>query len=148
MDLMDRNDLRELLKQAAPGTLLGTYDCRERGVVEERSDGQQRWFRSDGTDQANRALAKLIAAAVNALPWLLDELDNEETASLAVINLLTEERDAARAEIKRLQAIAEDLAQSVGTWREVAEVGWGKPPAGIAEHLSSRILAKIRGVEP
>lgn len=74
--------------------------------------------------------ARLIAAAVNALPTLLDELD-ELRAEVGVrrdarkgLAHMTEARNNARAEVKRLTAQVERVRALADEWTYNGEFGW------------------------
>lgn len=70
-----------------------------------------------------REAFELLASAVNALPALLDAAA-ERDALAAAVRELTEARDNARAEVKRLTAQVERVRALVDEWTYKGEFGW------------------------
>lgn len=111
--------LRELLAAATPGPWRGSHSDWRPARAQTSVEAGESLVASvyAETDSGASANARLIAAAVNALPWLLDELDK-----------LRAERDAAR-----------DAQEAPDGPLMTFEVRWDDEGSGVA--LSAHIAA-------
>ena len=111
----DVAELRRLLDEATPRP----WHAWDRGIgFEVHTEAEHNPIRCDPLNSGFRETfcgpdARLIAAAVNALPTLLDRLAH-----------MTEARDNARAEVERLTAKVERVRALADEWTYNGEFGW------------------------